>query len=65
MVSETESEGAKCYIISGHSYSLIEAIYQPAVNYRNFCKFDGDDGATQRKSQSFDQEYKFGIRDGR
>jgi hypothetical protein len=52
MASEMESEGTKCYIISGQTYNLFEAI-----STTEFCKFDSEDGATQKKTQSSDQGY--------
>jgi hypothetical protein len=54
MVSETENEGAKCYIIFGETYSLCEAI-STSVKLSEFCTFDSEDGATQRESQSSGQ----------
>jgi hypothetical protein len=49
MASEMESEGTKCYIISGQTYNLFEAI-----STTEFCS---EDGATQKKTQSSDQGY--------
>ena len=49
MASETESEGAKCYIISGQIYSLFEAI-STSVKLSEFCKFDSEDGVIQDKN---------------